>query len=406
MTQIYNKYLELSSFYCIFAFDMKKICFLVDSIFSYGGVQRVTAVIAKALAKDYNVTIVTFDEPTTLDTSLYNLQEANIHYRFFHYPKTHPWKEYGCKIYSGLYRKVLPQTRLTSNWYAHSSFPSEKRKALAEELNAGTYDVIIGDHAPLAVRLATCKSLLGNTKLIGWIHNSYEALFGKDSLYIGLELKKHYEFQLAKLHHTIVLCQFDAKQYRFPTQVVYNPLTLEPGATSLGTSKKFLAVGRFSHRHKGFDLLIEAFHLFALHNNDWTLDIVGEGVEESLYRQKITKYGLQDRITIQPFTNDIQAYYSKAQIYILSSRWEGFGLVLVEAMAHGLPVVSSNLPTSREIMGDFGLYFENENIDQLAQRLEDATHLDWQQQSKKALNIAKRFDLNVIILQWKKLLEG
>ena len=405
MSQIYNKYLELSSIYCIFAFDMKKICFLVDSIFSYGGVQRVTAVIAKALAKDYDVTIVTFDDPTTKETSLYNLQETDIHYKFFHYPEISQWKNFCCKTYSGLYRKVLPQTKLTSDWYAYSSFPSEKRNALAKELNEGKYDVIIGDHAPLAVRLATCKPLLGNTKLIGWIHNSYEALFGKNSLYIGTELKKHYEFQLAKLHHTIVLCQYDAKQYHFPTQVIYNPLTLIPGTTSLGTSKKFLAVGRFSHKHKGFDLLIDAFHLFAQQNKNWTLDIVGEGVEEPLYRQKITEYGLQERITIQPFTNHIQAYYSGAQIYVLSSRWEGFGLVLVEAMAHGLPVISSDLPTSQEIMGDFGLYFEKGNITQLTQQLENATHIDWKQQSKKALELAKRFDLNVIIQQWKKLIE-
>lgn len=405
MSQIYNNYLELSSFCRIFAPDMKKICFLVDSIFSYGGVQRVTAVIAKALSRKYDVTIVTFDEPTAQDTSLYNLQEADIHYRFFHYPKTQQWKDLCCKVYSGLYRKVLPQTKLTSDWYAYSSFPSEKRKALANELRAGEYDVIIGDHAPLAVRLATCKPLLGNAKLIGWVHNSYEALFGNGSLYIGAELRKHYEFQLAKLHHTVVLCQYDAKQYRFPTRVIYNPLTLTPGSTSLGTSKKFLAVGRFSHRHKGFDLLIEAFHLFAQHNHDWTLDIVGEGVEEPLYRQKIADYGLQNRITIQPFTNDIQSHYSQAQVYVLSSRWEGFGLVIVEAMAHGLPVISSDLPTSQEIMGDFGLYFENGNIDELAQRLEDATHIDWQQQSRKAQEIATRFDLETICLQWEKLFE-
>ena len=61
---------------------MKRICFLVDSIFSYGGVQRVTAVIAKELAKTYDITIVTFDNPEAKDTSLYELDEANIDYRF------------------------------------------------------------------------------------------------------------------------------------------------------------------------------------------------------------------------------------------------------------------------------------------------------------------------------------
>jgi glycosyltransferase involved in cell wall biosynthesis len=384
---------------------MKKICFLVDSIFSIGGVQRVTAVIAKALSKDYHVTIVTLDDPSTKDTSLYNLQEADIEYRFFQYPSISHWKNLCCKAYSALYRKILPQNQLTSNWYKHSSFPSEKRNALLFELKQGNYDVIAGVHAPLAVRLAACKSQLRNIHLIGWIHNSYEALFGKMSLYIGLELRKHYEYQLAKLNHTIVLCQYDAQQYHIPTDVIPNPLTLVPGALSKGNSKKFLAVGRFSHLHKGFDLLIQAFHLFAEKNKEWTLDIVGEGVEEELYRKMISEYGLQERITIHPFTNCIQSYYTDAQVYVLSSRWEGFGLVIVEAMAHGLPVVSSNLPTSKEIMGDFGLYFENGNIEELALRLEEATHLDWSTKSKEALDIAKRFDINAIIPQWKKLIE-
>ena len=133
---------------------MKKICFLTDSIFTIGGVQRVTAVIAKELAKDYDVTIVTLDKPEQKDTSLYNLQEANIHYRFFRYPETPRWKQLICKTYSYLYRRVLPQTRFTSDLYAHSSFPSEKRDALAKELRQGNYNVIIGVHAPLSVRLA------------------------------------------------------------------------------------------------------------------------------------------------------------------------------------------------------------------------------------------------------------
>ena len=61
---------------------MKRICFVVDSIFSFGGVQRVTAVIAKGLAKDYDVTILTFDNPESMDTSLYELKNASINYCF------------------------------------------------------------------------------------------------------------------------------------------------------------------------------------------------------------------------------------------------------------------------------------------------------------------------------------
>ena len=270
--------------------------------------------------------------------------------------------------------------------------------------------MIVGVHAPLAGRLATIKKDLSKVKCIGWIHNSFEALFGEGFLYIGAERKRHYVFQFRKLDHTIVLCEHDAETYHqydcaFKPTAIYNPLTLKPGTPSTGTTKSFLAVGRFSRQHKGFDLLIEAFHLFSQKNQEWTLDIVGEGVEEELYRTLIQKYDLEDRVTIHPFTNHIQEFYSKAQVYVLSSRWEGFGLVLVEAMAHGLPVISSDLPTSQEIMGDFGLYFKNGDIKDLAERLEEATHIDWNQKSQEAIEIAKRFDINHIIGLWKKMIE-
>lgn len=388
----------------------KRICFIVDSIFSIGGVQRVTAVIAKELAKDNDVTIVTFDDPKSKDLSLYDLGDAPLTYSFFKYPSIGKYKNKICKAYSGLYQKLLPQSLWTSNLYARSSFPSELRQALLQELRKGNFQVIIGVHAPLAGRMATLKKHLPNTKVIGWIHNSFEALFGETFRYIGASRKRHYVYQFRKLDDVVLLCQHDAETYYhydplFRPTVIYNPLTLKPGSPAEGNSKRFLAVGRFARKHKGFDLLIEAFHLFAMKNNEWMLDIVGEGIEEKLYRELIKEYHLENRVFIHPFTNQIQDYYSQAQVYVLSSRWEGFGLVLVEAMAHGLPIISSDLPTSKEIMGDFGLYFKNGDINDLAEKLEVATQLDWERKSQEAIRIAQRFNVNHIVEQWKKLIE-
>lgn len=388
---------------------MKRICFLVDSIFSFGGVQRVTAVIAKRLAIDYDVTIVTFDRFADKDTSMFGLNEAAIHYRFFHYPEACRLETYLCKAYSFIYRKLLPQTRLTSYLYGLSSFTSRHRKALADELRHGCYDIIVGVHGPLTVRLATIRGHLGGAKVYGWIHNSHEALFSPGSLYAGPELRWHYEYQYRRLDKVVLLCECDRDKYsrniRKFTTVIHNPLTLRPGKASDGKGRRFLAVGRFSHRHKGFDLLIEAFNIFAKRNDSWHLDIVGEGPEEGMYRKLINMYHLEDRITLHPFTNDIQRYYSQADVYVLSSRWEGMPLVLVEAMAHGLPVVSSDLPSSKEVMGDFGMYFKNGDIAELASRLEEATHIEWGRKSAEAKEIASRFDTEAITGKWKKLFE-
>lgn len=388
---------------------MEKICFLVDSIFSIGGVQRVTAVIAEALAKENDVTIVTFDKPDMKDLSMYQLANYSIKYQFISYPDVCPIKDRLCKAYSFLYRKILPQCGLTSDIYAHSSFPKERREALAKVLKEGKYDAIIGVHAFLAMRLATIRKELGNTKTIGWIHNSFDALLKERSPYLGTELKYHYGRQLQKLDETVVLYQQDAELYQqafgFKPTTIYNPLTLEPGPRSDGQQKKFLAVGRLSPKHKGFDLLIQAFALFARNNQEWQLDIVGDGPEKDLLEHMIVKKGLEERIKLHPFTNEIQNYYSSASVYVLSSRWEGMPLVLVEAMSHGLPIIASDIPTCKEVLGTFGLFFKNGDIKELAQRLEDATHMDWQKKSDEAIKIAQRFDISKIAGQWKQLLE-
>lgn len=390
---------------------MKKICFLVDSIFSIGGVQRVTAVIAKELSKEYEVTIVTFDDFKQKDTKLYNLQESDIKYRFYSYPKVSPFKKEVCRALSGIYLTLQPQSKWSSDIYARSSFPSELRESLTSELQEGNYDVIIGVHAPLAARLATLRKQLPNVKLIGWLHNSYEALFGDNShYYIGKKRRRHYIYQFRKLNDVIVLCQDDANRchkydQQFMPSVIYNPRTLMPGMPSCGKTKRFLAVGRFTPLHKGFDLLIEAFSVFSKKNQDWHLDIVGEGEEEQKYRSMISNYNLETRITIYPFTNKIQDYYSNTQIYVLSSRWEGMPLVLVEAMSHGLPIVTSDIPVCKEILGNFGIFFKNGDINDLAQKLEDATHIDWSRKSEEAIKIAQRFDVEHIVEQWKQLIE-
>ena len=89
---------------------------------------------------------------------------------------------------------------------------------------------------------------------------------------------------------------------------------------------------------------------------------------------------------------------------MLSSRWEGFGLVLVEAMAHGLPIISSDLPTSLEIMGDFGMYFSNGDVNSMARRMVEATQMNWQDKSRQAMELSHHFNIETIAKAWKEII--
>jgi glycosyltransferase involved in cell wall biosynthesis len=75
-------------------------------------------------------------------------------------------------------------------------------------------------------------------------------------------------------------------------------------------------------------------------------------------------------------------------------------------MANGLHIVSSDLPTSKEIMKEFGLYFKNGDVNDLAQALDKATKILWNEKSKEALEIANRFEIKQIINDWKQIIES
>lgn len=385
-----------------------KILFYCDTVFSFGGVQRVLAEIAKSLSKTHDVTILTTD--TGKDFSMYGYDRSAVKFDFISYPSRKGVENLICKGYSFFYKKWLPHNRYTSAVYAHSFFlPTYKRK-LVVKVNAGGYDVVIGVHAYLSLHLAAVRRRIHAKTVLGWMHNSYEAFFEKENPYLP-HLKDFFAYEMAELDKIVVLSHTDKKKYeerlRLRAEVIYNPLTVEvKGRANLG-SKRFLSVGRFSKGHKGFDLLIKAFAVFAEKNSDWTLEIVGEGIEEPLYRSLIKESKLEKRVLLSPFTKYVQYHYMNSSVYVLSSRWEGFGLVLIEAMAHGLPIISSDLPVTRELLGgkEVAILFEKENVCRLSECLNYmATVADLNEMSKKSVAYAEKFKIDAIIKQWEKIL--
>ena len=406
--------MNLSLFILTFALktmntSLMKILFYADTVFGFGGVQRVLAVIAKALSDEHDVTILSTD--TDVNLSMYGYKQSNVKFDYITYQGKIDLEFYLCKTISFLYKKVLPHSSATSKLYSYSFFRSSYKKQLIAKINGGGYDVVIGVHAFLSLHLAAVRNHLNVKNVTAWMHNSYNALFDKDNPYLP-GLKSFFANEMRGLEGIVVLSKSDERLFRenlgLESVTIYNPLTLTPRGRASVKYKKFLAIGRFSPKHKGFDLLIKAFAKFSQTNNDWMLEIVGEGEEENIYRQLIAEHQLEQRVKICPFTNDIQRHYAGASVYVLSSRWEGQPLVLVEAMAHGLPIASSDLPVAKELLEGrhCGTFFKCGDIDDMALALNRmASTTEWAGMSEKALKTSSLFKVENIMQQWVKVLQ-
>lgn len=385
-----------------------KICFYCDSIFTFGGVQRVLAVLAKELSKKHEISILTLDDPSLKDTTMYGLSDANIKYTFLKYPESPMYEFIPSKIYSFLYKNILPQNRLFSKWYGYSSFPKSKRSHLINTLKRGDYDIVIGVHVFMSYHLAVITKEI-SSKTIGWMHSSYDAFFTIENPYVGI-LKNFFIHVLPNLDKLIVLSKSDQTRYsrdlNIKSSVIYNPLTINNNEEAEIKSKTFLAVGRLSRKTKGFDILIKAFALFANENKEWDLKIVGEGTEKEYLQSLINEEELEARVEIFPFTKHIEPYYNRASVFILSSRWEGFGLVLIEAMSYGLPIIASDLPITRELLDgkNVALFFESENVIDLSIKMTEIAQMDslsFKKMSDNALVCSDHFSIHKIAIQWE-----
>ena len=215
--------------------------------------------------------------------------------------------------------------------------------------------------------------------------------------------------KVKKADCVVTLTQEDKEfweSYAKRIEVIPNILTITPKKVVDYRTKRIIAAGRFVHQ-KGFDLLLEAWHMINKDVSDWHLYIFGNENREP-YQKIVDKYQMNDNTHLMGATKDIAEEFSKSSIFVLSSRFEGFGLVLAEAMSCGLPCVSFDCPYGpRDIITDRedGILVENGNIEALSKAIEQLmTDEDLRQSmGEKALINVARYDSSNIMNRWEEL---
>ena len=217
---------------------------------------------------------------------------------------------------------------------------------------------------------------------------------------------------LRRLDKLVVLTEKDREAWVELDNVVAipDPLSLSPQTVSPLTENRVVAVARYSHE-KGIDLLLRAWAIAEKRALGWRLDVYGDG-DRSPYNQLIEDLHIDgSRCELHGRTDNVEAEYVNSSIFVLSSRFEGFGMVLTEAMACGLPVVSFDCPWGpRSIITDGadGLLVENGNVEALADgltRLMGDANLR-QRMAANGIKNVQRFSVEHIAECWKELFES
>lgn len=192
--------------------------------------------------------------------------------------------------------------------------------------------------------------------------------------------------------------------------VISNPLSFYPSNVSNLKNKKVLAVGKQSYQ-KGYDRLLVSWKKVIEKYPDWKLEIYGK-VDESLELNKLSQQlKVDNTVHFFPPTKEIKDKYKEASVYVLSSRYEGFGMVLIEAMAYGVPCVSFDCPCGpSDIISDKedGFLVLNNDTEALATKIKKLIENEEIRiiMGKKARENVKRFLPEVIIPQWDSLFKN
>lgn len=371
-----------------------KIIYCLHGTYNSGGMERIVISKANYLAKvGHDVSIVTVEQKgrkpffeihpkiTLFDL---HINYANDNDRGF------LWK-----IFSFLIKKVIHRKRLTAY------------------LKTNKADIVISTFGNEVTFLPSIKD---GSKKIAEIHFSrfFRIQFDRKGLWsLADKYRSRKDLKLVNKYDKFVCLTYEDKEYWASNSnlvVIPNFISHYPLKCASLKSHTVIAVGRLSYQ-KGYERLVDAWKIVVKYHPLWILKIFGSGEKRDYVNNCIIESNLEKVIEIHEPTSDIQREYLNSSIFVLSSRYEGLPMVLLEAMSCGLPVVSYDCKCGpKDIIKDGvdGFLVREGDIDDLARKImlliesEDLR----KQMGTKAYQKSKLYSQETIMTKWEEVFES
>lgn len=369
-----------------------KLIYCIASIYNPGGMERVLLNKVRWFAAqgDYELMVITTDQQGLAP--------------FYEFPPEVQMVDLG--INYSLDNSRPPVTKILSYF--------RKRRIHRKKLT----EVLIREHADIVVSLFPSESSFipdipdGSKKVLEIHHNKFFRLQYNRHGLLGLADRFRMwqdERIVSKFDKLVVLTNEDAGYWgALPNLAVIPNAALQMPATTYDPEiHRVIAVGRLDYQ-KGFDRLLDAWALIPDEvRKDWTLDIFGQGEWETMLKEKAAVLGISDSARINRPTSRIFDEYARSAFLAMSSHYEGLPMVMIEAMACGLPVVSFDYPCGpKDIIreGENGLIVPEGDTAALATamaRLMENAELR-QHMSEEARKVTSAYSEENIMRLWKQ----
>lgn len=341
---------------------MKKISILSLHL-GYGGIEKSIISLANVLCKHYDVEIATVYQ--LYENPVFELDER-VHVRYLNSPDIIPNHEAIGKAW-----KTKNPIQIIKEGSYSLKVLYRRRKSMISYLKQCDSDVIISTR-DIFNKWSGDYAKEGILK-IGWEHNH----FHDDIKYADKIVDS------AKKLDFLVLVSSDLQKYYSKRLIgtkcmcLYIPNCIDkmPPKKSSLRAKRLISVGRLSPE-KGYLDLLRIYHILYKKYPGWKLDIVGDGKEKKLLEEYIHVHNMEKLVTLHGFQNKdyIDDLMQDSSIYLMTSHTESFGIVLIEAMSHGLPCIAMDSAEGAcEIIrsGENGYLIKNRNYEAMVKKIGD-----------------------------------